>query len=75
MKVRNYDKYEEYIESLKSMRANIYKFDELITDVTAHPATRRTVEGHAKTYNSYFSTHLGNTPFPSFPEFFAQVLF
>ncbi len=42
--------YQEYIDSLKAMRANIYKFDELIEDVTTHPATRNTVEGHAKTY-------------------------
>ncbi|HDL03020.1 MAG TPA: 4-hydroxyphenylacetate 3-hydroxylase [candidate division Zixibacteria bacterium] len=42
--------YEEYIESLKKMRPNIYKFDELIEDVTTHPATRNTVEGHSKTY-------------------------
>jgi 4-hydroxybutyryl-CoA dehydratase/vinylacetyl-CoA-Delta-isomerase len=32
------------------MRPNIHKFDELIEDVTTHPATRYTVEGHGKTY-------------------------
>jgi 4-hydroxybutyryl-CoA dehydratase/vinylacetyl-CoA-Delta-isomerase len=42
--------YAEYIESLKKMRPNIHKFDELIEDVTAHPATKYTVEGHGKTY-------------------------
>ncbi|MEE9553817.1 MAG: 4-hydroxyphenylacetate 3-hydroxylase N-terminal domain-containing protein [candidate division Zixibacteria bacterium] len=46
-------KYEQYIESLKSMRPNIYKFDQLIEDVTTHPATRRTVEGHSKSYRLY----------------------
>lgn len=38
---------EDYKESLRKMRPNIYKFGELIEDVTSHPATRRTVEGHA----------------------------
>jgi 4-hydroxybutyryl-CoA dehydratase/vinylacetyl-CoA-Delta-isomerase len=42
--------YEEYLASLKSMRPNIYKFDELIEDVTTHPATRRTVAGHGSTF-------------------------
>lgn len=42
--------YAEYIESLKKMRPNIYKFDELINDVTSNPMTRNTIEGHAKTY-------------------------
>ena len=42
--------YAEYIESLKKMRPNICKFDDLITDVTTNPMTRNTVEGHAKTY-------------------------
>ncbi|MBD3403016.1 4-hydroxyphenylacetate 3-hydroxylase, partial [candidate division GN15 bacterium] len=44
--------YNEYIESLKAMRPNIYKFDELIEDVTTHPATKRTVEGHAWTFKA-----------------------
>ncbi|MEA3297383.1 MAG: 4-hydroxyphenylacetate 3-hydroxylase N-terminal domain-containing protein [candidate division Zixibacteria bacterium] len=42
--------YEQYLESLRKMRPNIHKFDELITDVTTHPATKRTVEGHGWTY-------------------------
>ena len=42
--------YDQYLESLKMMRPNIYKFNELIEDVTSHPATKYTVEGHAKTY-------------------------
>ena len=41
---------EEYKESLRVMRPNVYKFGELIEDVTTHPATRRTVEGHAQIY-------------------------
>jgi len=32
------------------MRPNVYKFGELIEDVTTHPATKRTVEGHAQIY-------------------------
>ena len=31
----------EYKQSLKKMRPNIYKFGELIKDVTTHPATKR----------------------------------
>jgi 4-hydroxybutyryl-CoA dehydratase/vinylacetyl-CoA-Delta-isomerase len=41
---------EEYKESLRNMNPNVYKFDELIADVTTHPATKRTVEGHAQIY-------------------------
>ncbi len=40
----------EYKESLKKMRPNIYKFGELIEDVTTHPATKRTVAGHAQIF-------------------------
>lgn len=46
--------YEEYIKSLKALRPNIYKNDELIKDVTTHPATKRTVEGHGWTYKASF---------------------
>jgi len=42
----------QYKESLKKMRPNIYKFGELIKDVTTHPATRRTVEGHAQIFDA-----------------------
>ncbi len=44
--------YEEYIASLKKMRPNIYKFDELIEDVTTHPATKGTIEGHGQIYKA-----------------------
>ena len=30
----------EYLESLKAMRPNVYKFGKLIQDVTTDPATR-----------------------------------
>jgi len=40
-------KRKDYLASLKKMRPNIYKFGELIEDVTTHPATKRTVESHA----------------------------
>ncbi len=40
----------EYKESLRKMKPNIYKFGKLIEDVTTHPATRSTVEGHAQVY-------------------------
>jgi len=42
----------EYRQSLKKMRPNIYKFGELIKDVTTHPATKRTVEGHAQIFDA-----------------------
>ena len=43
---------EEYKQSLRAMRPNIYKFDELIEDVTVHPATKNTVEGHANLFRA-----------------------
>lgn len=43
---------EDYIKSLKAMRPNVYKFGELIEDVTTHPATRRTVESHARGFDA-----------------------
>lgn len=42
--------YDEYLASLKKMRPNIHKFDELIEDVTTHRATKRTVAGHGWTF-------------------------
>jgi 4-hydroxybutyryl-CoA dehydratase/vinylacetyl-CoA-Delta-isomerase len=42
----------EYKESLRSMRPNIYKFGELIKDVTTHPATKRSIEGHAQIFDA-----------------------
>ncbi len=49
MALRTYD---QYLESLRKMRPNIYKFDELIEDVTTHPATRRTIEGHGQIFKA-----------------------
>ena len=45
---------QDYLDSLRKMRPNIYKFGELIEDVTAHPATKRTVESHAKAFDAAF---------------------
>jgi 4-hydroxybutyryl-CoA dehydratase/vinylacetyl-CoA-Delta-isomerase len=42
----------EYKASLQKMRPNVYKFGELIKDVTTHPMTRRTVEGHAQIFDA-----------------------
>ncbi|MFA5101686.1 MAG: 4-hydroxyphenylacetate 3-hydroxylase N-terminal domain-containing protein [Candidatus Thermoplasmatota archaeon] len=42
----------EYKESLRTMRPNIYKFGELIKDVTTHPATKRTIAGHAQIFDA-----------------------
>jgi 4-hydroxybutyryl-CoA dehydratase/vinylacetyl-CoA-Delta-isomerase len=47
MAIRTYD---DFRESLRGMRPNIYKFGELIEDVTTHPATKRTIEGHGQIY-------------------------
>lgn len=41
---------EEYKQSLKKMRPNIYKFGELIEDVTTHKFTKNTVEGHGNLF-------------------------
>jgi 4-hydroxybutyryl-CoA dehydratase/vinylacetyl-CoA-Delta-isomerase len=57
--------YEEFKESLRKMRPNIHKFGELIEDVTTHPATRRTIEGHGQIFKlandpefkDYMTTH------------------
>ncbi len=43
---------DEYKQSLRAMRPNIHKFGKLIADVTTHPATRWTVEGHAQIYSA-----------------------
>jgi len=43
---------ETYLKSLQTMRPNIFKFGERIEDVTTHPATRRTVESHARGFDA-----------------------
>jgi 4-hydroxybutyryl-CoA dehydratase/vinylacetyl-CoA-Delta-isomerase len=43
---------EQYKESLRKMRPNVHKFGELINDVTTHPATRNTIEGHAQLFRA-----------------------
>jgi len=47
---------EQYLQSLKALRPNIYKFGELIEDVTTHPATKRMVESHCRGFDA------ANTP-------------
>ncbi len=42
----------EYKESLRKMRPNIYKFGELIKDVTTDSATKRSIEGHAQIFDA-----------------------
>ena len=42
----------EYLRSLQELRPNVYKFGKLITDVTLDPATRRTVESHARAFDA-----------------------
>jgi len=43
---------EEYKESLRKMKPNIFKFGKLIEDVTKDPVTKRTIEGHAKIFSA-----------------------
>ncbi|MCP4692780.1 MAG: 4-hydroxyphenylacetate 3-hydroxylase, partial [Desulfobacterales bacterium] len=43
---------EQYLESLRALKPNIYKFGERIEDVTTHPATKRTVESHARCFDA-----------------------
>jgi 4-hydroxybutyryl-CoA dehydratase/vinylacetyl-CoA-Delta-isomerase len=43
---------QEYMKSLREKRPNVYKFGKLIEDVTTHPATRRTVESHARAFDA-----------------------
>ena len=42
----------QYLKALQNLRPNVYKFGELIEDVTMHPATKRTVESHALNYDA-----------------------
>ena len=43
---------EQYLNALRNMSPNIYKFGELIEDVTTHPATKRVVESHALNFDA-----------------------
>ncbi len=52
---------EDYVSSLKAMRPNVYKFGELIEDVTTHPATRRTVESHARAFDAAYDPEFEDT--------------
>ena len=45
---------QQYIESLKKMRPNIYKWGKLIEDVTTHPATALHVKSVARSYDLSF---------------------
>lgn len=43
---------DQYLASLRALRPNLWKFGQLIDDVTSHPATRRTVESHARAFDA-----------------------
>jgi len=45
---------EQYINEMKKMRPNVYKWGELIEDVTVHPATKAHIENVAKWYDNSF---------------------
>jgi 4-hydroxybutyryl-CoA dehydratase/vinylacetyl-CoA-Delta-isomerase len=42
---------EQYVESIRKMRPNIYKWGEIIKDVTTHPATRLHVQSVKRSYD------------------------
>jgi len=54
-------KRDDYLAALRTLRPNIYKFGELIEDVTTHPATKRTVESHALNYDAANDPELADT--------------
>jgi 4-hydroxybutyryl-CoA dehydratase/vinylacetyl-CoA-Delta-isomerase len=43
---------QDYLRALRKLKPNIYKFGELIEDVTTHPATKRTVESHCRSFDA-----------------------
>ncbi|MHA2035703.1 MAG: 4-hydroxyphenylacetate 3-hydroxylase N-terminal domain-containing protein [Promethearchaeota archaeon] len=43
---------EQYLDALRRMTPNVYKFGKLIEDVTTHPATKRVVESHALNFDA-----------------------
>jgi 4-hydroxybutyryl-CoA dehydratase/vinylacetyl-CoA-Delta-isomerase len=51
---------DDYLSALKELRPNIYKFGELIEDVTTHPATKRTVESHARNFDASHDPELSD---------------
>jgi len=51
---------DDYLKALKKLRPNIYKFGELIEDVTTHPATKRTVESHALSFDASHDPELSD---------------
>ena len=45
---------QQYLESIRKMRPNIYKFGELIEDVTTHPSTKLLLNWIAQNYDACF---------------------
>ena len=45
----------QYIEEMKKMRPNVYKWGELIEDVTTHPATAAAIQTIANCYDASFA--------------------
>ena len=50
----------DYLDALRNLRPNIYKFGELIEDVTTHAATKRTVESHARNFDASHDPELAD---------------
>jgi len=51
---------DDYLKALRNLRPNIYKFGELIEDVTIHPATKRTIESHALSFDASHDPELSD---------------
>ena len=51
---------EDYKAALRKLRPNIYKFGELIEDVTTHPATKRTIESHCLAFDASHDSELAD---------------
>jgi len=51
---------ENYLDALRKLKPNMYKFGELIEDVTTHPATKRTVESHARNFDASHDSELAD---------------
>jgi OAH/OAS sulfhydrylase len=46
---------QQYVNSLRKLRPNVYKWGKLIEDVTTHPATRLHIESVARSYDAAFT--------------------
>ena len=64
---------EDYLSALRKLRPNIYKFGELIEDVTTHSATKRTVESHARNFDASHDPEL-SALYPTTSSFSGEII-